>query len=143
MNPYFEHVILSANPIELVRLMYQRAIACVADARDHLREGRIRERSQAIMRAHAILSELLISLNAEPAPGLAANLRKLYCYMQQRLLDANFKQQDGPLEETGRLLTTLADAWQVVPPALHPGNPGGDEEFSFEEEPSHCMALSA
>ena len=39
MNPYFEQMILSASPIELVRLMYQQAIAAVADAREHLREG--------------------------------------------------------------------------------------------------------
>jgi flagellar protein FliS len=115
MNPYFEQMILSASPIELVRLMYQRAIASVSDAREHLRAGRIRERAQAITRVHAILSELLISLDPEKAPELAANLKMLYCYMQQRLNDANFQQQDAPLEETGRLLSTLADAWREVP----------------------------
>jgi hypothetical protein len=35
--------------------------------------------------------------------------------MQQRLIDANFEQADEPLEETGRLLSTLADAWMAVP----------------------------
>jgi flagellar protein FliS len=115
MNPYFEQMILSASPIELVRLMYQRAIACVADAREHLKAGRIRERAQAINRAYAILMELLTSLDADKAPELAANLRGLYCYMQQRLIDANFQQQDAPLAETGRLLSTLADAWMEVP----------------------------
>ena len=104
MNPYFEQMILSASPIELVRLMYQRAIACVADAREHLKAGRIRERAQAINRTYAILTELLTSLDAEKAPELVANLRALYCYMQQRLIDANFQQIDEPLAETGRLL---------------------------------------
>jgi len=115
MNPYFEQMILSASPIELIRLLYQRAIASVTDARDHLRGGRIRERAQAITRAYAILTELLVSLDAKKAPELAANLRRLYCYMQERLIEANLKQKDGPLEETGRLLTTLADAWREVP----------------------------
>jgi flagellar protein FliS len=142
MNPYFEQVILSASPIELVRLMYQRAIASVADARDHLREGRIRDRSQAIKRAYAILGELMISLKDEPAPELAANLRRLYCYMQQRLLDANFSQQDEPLEEAGRLLTTLADAWREVPPALHVGDSTA-ADAAHENEHSECLALSA
>jgi len=99
MNPYFEQMILSASPIELVRLLYQRAIASVADAREHLREGRVRERAQNINRAYAILSELLVSLDVEKAPELAGNLRMLYCYMQKRLIEANFSQTDGPLEE--------------------------------------------
>ena len=132
MNPYFAQMILAASPIELVRLMYQRAIASVADAREHLREGRIRERSQAIKRTHAILSELLISLDASVAPELAGNLRRLYCYMQERLIQANFSQTDGPLEETGRLLTTLADAWrEVEQPAV---------ELSHENEPEYAAA---
>lgn len=115
MNPYFEQMILAAGPVELVRLMYQRAIASVADARDHLKAGRIRERVQNIKRAHAILAELLVSLDAEKAPELSGNLKRLYCYMQERLIDANFRQTDEPLEETARLLSTLADAWQDVP----------------------------
>jgi len=140
MNPYFEQMILSASPIELVRLMYQRAIACVADARDHLKAGRIRERTQAIKRAYAILAELLISLDAEIAPELAANLRRLYCYMQQRLIDANFLQQDGPLEETGRLLSNLADAWMAVPPE---SNGGRVSNVAYEDETAPCLTVSA
>lgn len=116
MNPYFENVILSASPVELVRLMYQQAIASVTDAREHLREGRIRERAQAIKKAHAILGELLVSLRMDHAPELAQNLRMLYCYMQERLIEANLRQADAPLEETGRLLTTLADGWRAEEP---------------------------
>lgn len=139
MNPYFEQMILSASPIELVRLMYQRAIASVADAREHLREGRIRERVQAITRAHAILSELLISLDMDQAPQLAGNLRRLYCYMQKRLLEATFNQMDGPLEETGRLLSTLADAWQEVPEATY--NHDSTVSADYESETSDCVAM--
>ena len=84
MNPYFEQIILSASPVELVRLMYQSAIASVADARDHLREGRIRERARSIKKAYAILSELLISLDSESAPELAANLRRLRSNIEAR-----------------------------------------------------------
>jgi flagellar protein FliS len=141
MNPYYEQMILTASPVELVRLMYQKAIALVADARVHLREGRIRERVQATMRAHAILSELLVSLRADKSPELAGNLRMLYCYMQQRLIDANFRQTDAPLEETGRLLATMADAWQEVP------STGSVEESSrdggVEDRTEHCEVLMA
>lgn len=118
MNPYFEQVILSSSPIELVLLMYQKAVASVADAREHLREGRIRERAQAISRAHAILTELIVSLDSGKAPELARNLQSLYCYMQERLIEANLRQKDAPLEETGRLLSELAGAWQEVSRAL-------------------------
>ncbi len=115
MNPYFEQMILSASPIELIRLMYQRAIASVADAREHLIAGRIAERSRSIKKAYAIVSELMISLDVAAAPELAKNLRALYCYMQEKLVEANLHQKDAPLAEVGGLLATIADAWAVVP----------------------------
>src|SRR5271155_4255697 len=98
MNPYFEQMILSASPVELVRLMYQQAIASVADAREHLRARRVKERIRATRKTYAILTELMISLDAGKWPELAANLRRLYCYMQQRLIESNFSREDKPLE---------------------------------------------
>ena len=111
MNPYFEQQILGADPLELVRLLYQRTIACVSDAREHLQAGRIEQRSRAVSNAYAALGELLSSLHLERAPELAARLRDLYAYMQQRLLEANFQQTDPPLSEVLALLSTLAEAW--------------------------------
>jgi len=142
MNPYFEQVILSASPVELVRLMYQKAIASVTDARDHLKAGRIRERSQAINKAYAILAELLISLDAKQAAELATNLKRLYCYMQERLIEANFTQKDGPLAETVRLLSTLADAWQFVPEITAEHQQDYASERS-EEGSFGCVAVMA
>jgi flagellar secretion chaperone FliS len=128
MNPYFEQIILNAEPIELTRMVYQRAIVCVRDAREHLKNKRIAERSVAIMRAYAALSELLASLRPETAPELAGRLQSLYVYMQQRLLDANMQQADRPLAETLGLLITLEEAWTGVAATLAP-----KEEFSGGE----------
>jgi flagellar protein FliS len=120
MNPYFEQTILNADPTELIKMVYQRAISCVRDAREHLRHKRIAERSAAITRAYKALEELLAALRPEMAPDLAENLRGLYFYMQQRLLDANIQQADQPLEEVLGLLVTLAEAWSGVVAKLAP-----------------------
>jgi flagellar protein FliS len=114
MNPYFEQTILNADPIELIRMLYQRAIFCTRDAREHLRNKRIAERSAAILRAYSAIAELLAALRPEMAPELAARLRSLYFYVQQRLLDANMQQADPPLAEVLGLLTTLDEGWSGV-----------------------------
>jgi flagellar secretion chaperone FliS len=141
MNAYFEQMILSASPIELVRLMYQRAIASVTDAREHLRAGRIRERADAIKKAYAIIAELMASLDAEKAPELVLNLRRLYCYMQERLLEANFRQKDAPLEETARLLNTLADAWREAPRTPGQTAPGAGKAVDGDHDDHMGAAL--
>jgi flagellar protein FliS len=120
MNPYFEQKILNADPLELIRMLYQHGILSVRQAREHLRAGRIPERAKAINTAWGVLAELTNSLRPEAAPEMAGRLRDLYCYMQRRLIAANFEQKDEPLAEVLALMTTLSEAWTQAEPAPEP-----------------------
>lgn len=131
MNRYFEETIINAEPIDLIRLLYQRAIASVQDAAEHLRNTKIAERSAAIMKAYMVLAELMSALRPEAAPELAARLRNLYAYMQQRLLDANMRQTEPPLTEVLSLLTTLEEGWAGVAANLSPKQ----EVFQLNPQP--------
>ena len=149
MNQYFEQMILTASPVELIRLLYQRAIGSVRDAREHLKRGRIMERGQAINIVYLVLTELNTSLNPAEAPELAKKLAGLYTYMQSRLLEANLKQQDAPLAEVLVLLTTLEEAWKAIPDVAAPPAPvvlrnpwAGADGSLIEDEPVR-LALSA
>ncbi len=115
MSRYFDEMVLSASPIELIRLLYQKAIASTQAAREHLRAGRIAERSHSINTSYLVLAELTGSLQSETAPELTARLSALYAYMQSRLLDANLRQEDAPLGEVLGLLATLSESWGAVP----------------------------
>lgn len=143
MNPYFEQKILSVDPIELIRLVYQRARSCVADAREHLRGKRILERSAAIMRAYMAIHELLSALQPEVAPELCERLQNLYLYMQKRLLEANMRQEDPPLAEVLKLLTTLEEGWSGVAKQLAPGRGQIHETEPGERRHSHVHEMPA
>ena len=108
---YLETEIMQADPLELVRMLYQGAIEAVGKARQHLRCGQIQERSRQISRAMEILAELNQSLDLERGGSVAKNLCLLYDYMLQRLLEANTQQTEPPLEEVERLLGTLQEGW--------------------------------
>jgi flagellar protein FliS len=142
MNQYFEQMVLSASPVELIRLLYQKAIASTRNAREHLRCGRIPERCSAINNAYLVLGELTRSLKEEAAPELAKRLGALYVYMQGRLIEANQKQQDEPLAEVLGLLVTLAEPWiagvEVQPPAAKNWSSPG-----FSSEEAGRIAISA
>jgi flagellar secretion chaperone FliS len=116
-NPYgnyLEDHVLSASPLELTGMLYDATLSAVQDARLHLAQGRIAERSRAITRAVALLTELSLSLNHEAGGDLSARLAELYDYMQRRLLDANFQQRDEGLAETEQLLMPLIMAWREI-----------------------------
>jgi flagellar protein FliS len=104
--------VLSADPMELVCVLYQHAQDAVGEARRHLRNRDIAARGKAISKAVALIGELNSSLDHNAGGAISANLRDLYSYMMRRLTEANLKQQDGPLAEVESLLSTLGQAWQ-------------------------------
>jgi flagellar protein FliS len=114
MNPYFERKILDADPIDLVRLLHQHAIACVKEARGHLAAGRIEQRVKAVTCAYAVMAELNNSLRADVSSDLTNQLRALYLFVQQQLLDANVQQSDEPLAAALGVLVTLLEGWDGV-----------------------------
>jgi len=113
-DAYLESRVMTADPIELVNLLYQACTQAVREARHHLAEGRIAERSQQINKACAIVIELATSLDHERGGEISRRLALLYDYMQSRLLEANMKQSDAPLAEVLGLLSTLSEAWAGV-----------------------------
>jgi len=113
-STYLEATILSADPVELVRILYRTAIDSVHDARAYLAAGDVAARVRSVNKAWGALRELTFCLNHEAQPILARQLAELYDFMQRRLLAANFEQTDGPLAEVAHLLENLSGAWEKV-----------------------------
>jgi flagellar protein FliS len=111
---YLEDRILSADPVELVNLLYQACTTAVQDARRHLAAGEILARARSISKACDILLELTVSLDHERGGAFSLRLAQLYGYMHRRLLEANFQQSAEPLAEVARLLKTLTAGWEAV-----------------------------
>src|SRR2546421_9990753 len=103
-NTYLEDRILSASPIELVRLLCNAATGAVKDARGHLAAGDIAARTGSITKASRILAELANSLDHGRGGEISGNLARLYDYMLRLLTEANFRQSDAPLAEVLGLL---------------------------------------
>ncbi len=113
-DTYLEATVLSAEPTELVLILYRTAIESVRDARAYLADGDIAARSRAISKAVTVLAELSLCLKPEVEPRLARNLNELYDYMRRRLLTANLNQVDAPLAEVVGLLENLLEAWEKI-----------------------------
>ena len=142
---YVESRVLSADRLELVRLLYEAAMSAVLDARRHLAEGAIAERSRAISKAWEILVELDRALDHTRGGEISTRLAALYEYMQRRLMEANFRQSDGPLVEVLGLLSTVAEGWEGIRaeppvPRVHE-NPWGAPDESAAGYPSQAWTL--
>jgi flagellar protein FliS len=111
-----ENRVLPADPLELVYMLYERALSLVSSARGSLAAGDIAGRSKAISKVLAILAELEGTLDHQAGGEISRNLERLYQHMRTRLITANLKQQDAPLAEVESLLQTLGEAWKAIRP---------------------------
>jgi len=115
-DAYLEEQILSADPLELIRVLYQEATRAVRKARGHLAAGEIAARARTITHAYRVLSELNRSLDHQRGGDVSRRLAGMYAYMMRRLLEANSQQSDEPLAEVLGLLATLSEAWDGLRP---------------------------
>jgi flagellar protein FliS len=116
-NPYQAYAdgaVFSNNPVRLVIALYEGAIEATRKARACLETGDVWGRSKAINKTVAILTELLASLDLSSGGEISQNLRRLYSYMQTRLLEAHARQASPPLQEVETLLGTLLEGWYRV-----------------------------
>ncbi len=142
-DAYLESRILSADPIELVRLATQACAAAVRDARRHLAAKDIAARSRSISRACSILMELFGSLDFQRGGEISPRLAALYEYMHRRLLEANRDQADAPLAEVLGLLATLSEAWDGIRPQTAQPAPRAANPWASAPADIPSLALSA
>ncbi len=108
---YVDNEVLNVEPLELVCLLYSKAIEKLHQAREHLLADRVTERSEAIGVSMEIVVELKGSLS-EDGGEIAVNLDQLYNYVLEKLAEAHAQQKPAPLEEALRLLSTLHEGWK-------------------------------
>lgn len=116
-NPYrdsLEMRVLSASPLELVVMLYDAALENIRTARACLESGEIRRRSLAVSKAVAILMELRRSLNFSVDMELTTRLASVYDFARNSLLESNYKQARGGLDEAERVLLPLREAWVTI-----------------------------
>jgi flagellar secretion chaperone FliS len=114
-NPYQQAewaAVDSADPVELVVLLYEKALSSISQARECVERKDIAGRSRSIQSAVNCIVELVQSLDMHGQPEMAGRLLELYVYALDRLREANFQQSAGPLTEAESVLSTLAQAWR-------------------------------
>ena len=105
-----------AHPHKLIAMLYDGAIESVGRARAALTRRDVSARGAAITKAIRIVDEGLKASLDDRGGEITQNLRSLYVYINQRLLEANLGADDKALEEVGALLGTLRDGWAGIAP---------------------------
>jgi flagellar protein FliS len=114
---YVENDLLDKSPVELIRLLYSKAIEKLQRAQQHTRANDIRGRNTCLARAMEIVAELQGALNLEAGGDLALQLARVYDYAQRQLIEAAADPASvSQLEEVRILLVNLYEGWQECKP---------------------------
>jgi flagellar protein FliS len=114
-NVGYETGVTSADPHQLIVMLFDGAITCVGSAREHMLKKDISAKGENISKAINIVSNgLKVSLDTTGGGELAQRLSALYDYMSERLLFANMRDDPAALDEVKGLLRELRDAWQQI-----------------------------
>lgn len=109
-----ESAVNSANPVQLIILLYDGAIGALAKAKGHMQEMKFAEKGRCISHAISIIEGLREVLDFKRGGEIAKNLNDLYEYMKNRLSIANLKNDPEGLAEAIHLLNDLRSAWAAL-----------------------------
>lgn len=113
-NPYMQYRsndISTAGPDKLLLMAYEGAIRFAKIGRERIATGEETDANVNISKAQLIVAELMMTIDPEPAPELAANLARLYEYIHNRLSEASLNNDIRAASEAIDILTDLKDAW--------------------------------
>ena len=111
---YRETAVKTANPVQLVVMLYDAAICSLKEAREQMNRKDIAGRSRSINKCIHIIAELQSSLDLKTGGEIAGSLNRLYDYMKKNIFKANVEQIVQPLAEVESLLENLRSAWNQV-----------------------------
>ena len=112
-NPYAkykEQSVTTATPEELTLMLYNGCIKFINLAEVYIEEKDYGKSNLNIQKAQDIIQELNITLNMDYE--ISQNLRQLYTFINEKLLDANIKKDKQALFDAKEIISELRDTWK-------------------------------
>ncbi|HMD74107.1 MAG TPA: flagellar export chaperone FliS [Steroidobacteraceae bacterium] len=114
-------LVAEASPTRLVQIVYEQILAELAAAQgrmeritNHLPLHEVVAKCAAMGKAIRLVGHLDATLNMEQGGEIAANLRRLYVYMMERLTYANAHNDKAVVAEVVELIRKIKSGWDQI-----------------------------
>jgi flagellar protein FliS len=114
ITAYQDAAVTTQSKGRLIVLLYDGAIKFMRLAIKELEANDFEAKGRYIARAQDIINELNAILDIEAGGEIAANLRKLYFFMNRRLAEANTKRDPQIIREVITLMEELNQSWKAI-----------------------------
>jgi flagellar protein FliS len=116
-DAYQTQAVGTAGPLQLVLMLYDRALAAIARSEWALKNsenGSIEIAHQELTRAQDIVTELMLSLDHDKGGEISTSLNAIYEFCLDRLTHANVNKDPAALPFVTKSLTDLRAAWAHI-----------------------------
>lgn len=110
-NQYLKTQIETASKEQLVVMLFDGIIRFTELARKAMREGQVEDTHNALMRAQAIVMELICTVDRDKGGEIAGNLMGLHAYAFNCLIVANMKKEEAKIDEVQGIYRELREGW--------------------------------
>jgi len=142
LGQYERTSVESATKEELVVLCYEKTIQFLGQAQRYYADREYAKKGLALQKALNIINELQSSLDFENGGQIARNLDRIYAYVTQRLLLADFNMDLPVFDEAIRMLDELKQAWQHAA-SINEGAVGSAEAASARPNEGQSRVAAA
>lgn len=104
----------TASPHKLILMLYNGAIKYLNQAETSLLEGKHSSAHQYILKVQDIVYELIACLNERDGGEIAENLKSLYLYVIDQLIQSNIQKSIQPLAEARSVIQSIKEAWEAI-----------------------------
>lgn len=114
-NPYQQYQqnsVNTATPEELTLMLYNGAIKFINIAKVHMEEKNIQETNTNLIKAQRIIEELNGTLDMKY--DVSKELRALYTFIRERLIDANIQKDIKILDEILPIVEEMRNTWKLA-----------------------------
>jgi flagellar protein FliS len=114
VKAYKDTSVTTQSKGRLIVLLYEGAIKFMNLAIKEMEAGNNQAKSHYINRAQGIINELNVVLDRNAGGEMAENLCKLYCFMNNRLSQANAKRDPQMIREVISIMEELNQGWKTI-----------------------------
>jgi len=111
---YHSAAVTTQSKGRLIVLLYEGAIKFMKLAIKELEANNYEAKGRYINRAQDIINELNAVLDMDAGGEIAANLRRIYCFVSDHLSKANIKRDPQMIREVITLMEELNQSWKAV-----------------------------
>jgi flagellar protein FliS len=107
----------TADQRTLILMLYDGLIRFLQKAIVKIEAREIEAAHNYLVRSREIVAELLATLRPEKAGQIGNNLKRLYVYAFNRIVEANLRKDPQMVQEVIKVVTTLREGWINAKPA--------------------------